>query len=1045
MGLTVYKSSAGSGKTFTLVKEYLKIALKQARGSGIKSILALTFTNKAALEMRKRIVKYLYELCDENLRQESNMYELLLHDKELGYDHTELIDRAKQLLHQLLHQYSLFSVSTIDRFSHGIIRTFSNELGLTNDFEIDLEVEELLRDAIENLIGRAGHDSELTDFLTRFSLDRIENDQSWRIEDEIFNSSRFIAYENADEYLEPLSKLSLTELSQIQKQLRKKVRHFEKTLLELGQQGLDLISANNLQVKDFYFGSTGGLPSYFSKLNKVSYSKLEGARLLKTVEEDVWYTDKAEDSIKTKIDSIKDQLLNIYTQTKGVFETDYPGYVLEKAVLKNFYATALINEVYREFERLKVERNILPISDFNKLIGDIVNDQEAPFIYERIGNHYTNFLIDEFQDTSRLQWKNLMPLAENSLATNQNNLVVGDGKQAIYRWRGGEVEQFVKLPFVRGAADNEILQQRISFIKEFVQEQFLTVNYRSKRNIVQFNNRLFSTIASEKGELIQFIYKGIEQEFLSNNTGGYVEVRVKDESIKDDETFDEFNLKETIQAIYGAREQGYNFGDIAILCRRNPSLIYLADKLAEEGIPIVSSEALLIDKSPGVRLLNTYLKLILDPNDKHEQLRFLFLLKRVRGIDGDPFPLAQSVMKNPSRENLELITSSLGYSISFNFLGNDAYELIEQGIVQLKMNSKSDEYLLAYLNIAHEYFQKNTVSLSGFLVHFEENRRKFSLDLPDGIDAVKLLTIHKAKGLEFPVVIFPFANYMYGFRQSMWLKLDGDIEGLPSFLVNKNKEINSTRFADQAREEDEHVMLDELNILYVVCTRAIDQLHIFTSSGGRKNFSRLFLPTLRNMEGWTTDDTFKLGNKEAVIKKTNSKGLRQENNLPGMFSFPELGRFNYLYPQNEGALNGESPGILGDCVRYTLANIIGIKDIESAIERSVFKFQLDSTTSELLSGKINELISNPTIRSFFEAEDAKTEVEFIGANGTVIRPDRLVTLNGQRIVIEYETGEPSEDHKARLQDYHAIISSVYNEPINAYLVYAENIELIQVV
>ena len=1047
MSLTVYKSSAGSGKTFTLVKEYLKIALKNADGSGLKSILALTFTNKAAAEMKERIIKYLGELCDDDLRPKSDIYHILLADKYLNYDAEELIRRSEILLKQLLHQYSSFSVSTIDRFSHGVIRTFSNELGLAQNFEVSLETNELLKEAIENLISRAGSDKELTKFLTTFSLARIENDQSWRIEDEIFNSSKFILNENAEEYLKPLSKLSLSELSEINKKLKKSVSGFEKSLDQLAENSFSIISNAGLEIKDIYCGSSGGLPSYFKKVLNKDYFRRSSNRLLKTVDEDVWYSKQTLPDVISKIESIKDELLLLYKSSEQILEKSYPKYILELGVVKNFYSTSLINEVYREFENLKKERNVLPISDFNRLIGNVVNEQEAPYIYERIGNHYSHFLIDEFQDTSRLQWQNLMPLIENSIATGNSNLVVGDGKQAIYRWRGGEVDQFVNLPYIRGMENSKILRERIENIRPAVKEFNLGTNYRSKKNIVEFNNQLFSKIIQEKGELSQSIYKEIEQKHLPKNGGGYVEVKVKDEKKTADVPFNDFCIQETINSINSAREQGYEHGEIAILTRNNRQLLMLADELTDKGVPIVSSEVLLIEKSPKVRLLNTYLKLILKPADKHEQLRFLFLIKRVHGINSDSFTIAQSIMKDPSRESFELTLASMGFQISFKPRINcNAYEIIENGISELKLSEVADDYLFAFQHVAHDYFSKKLVSLSGFLHFFSENSAKFSLDLPEGINAVKLLTAHKAKGLEFPVVIFSFANYRVNFQNTIWVKFNGEIEGLPSFRVSKNKEMALTSFTKQIEKEDENAMLDELNIFYVVCTRAVDQLYIITSTAARgRTFSNMFLPTLRKIESWKDEDTFCFGSKTLVERKKEEINDTQEVGLSSMHNYAEGNRYNYLLPEiEEISEEGISARKIGDWIHFIMSGVYSVSDLEGAIEKNVSKYQIPLEVAEFIKKCLKGLMDNPKIQAFYKAEEVENEVEFLDDNGKVLRADRMVVLAGQRIVIDYKTGEELEEHKIQVLEYRDVISKVYSESVLAYLIYTENAKLVAV-
>lgn len=1043
MSLKVYKSSAGSGKTFTLVKEFLKLAIQNANSGGVKPIIALTFTNKAANEMKERIISSLVEFTTPEKRAENDMFKLLLNDVEIGLNEDELVRRSGFLLHQILHDYSSLSVSTLDKFSHQIIRTFAFDLGLSQSFDIELDEETLLREAIEGLIDKSEKDLDLRKFLIQFSISRIEADRTWRIEDELFEFSRFLLKEDSEDYLAPLSNFSLPDFIEKRNNLKKAVEGFEKELDSKAQEGFDIIEKAGLNSGDFFAGNQGGIPSYFKKIANRKYIFPLGKNLEKTLNQDQWYGGKAGADKRSRIDAIKDDLLACFNSINNKIESDIGTYVLQKSILKNLYATALINEVNQEFKLLKEQKNVLPISDFNKIIGEIVSNQEAPFIYERLGNHYRHFLIDEFQDTSQLQWQNLIPLIENSLAFAKNNLIVGDGKQAIYRWRGGEVMQFAKMPYLKGAENNPLLKNRLQFLGQFIQEEVLGTNYRSKQIVIKFNNQLFRNIANSQNELVNSIYKETEQQFLEKNTGGFVEVKIHDGKTSD-LNFDEYNFSETIKAIEQSRELNYNWKDIAILCRSNRHLIALADELTQKGFPVISSEALLLKNSSKVRLMHTFFKLLLHPEDKHEQLRLVFLLKRVHGLNHDFFTIAKSIAENPSLANFSLLTAQLGFELNLNAnSAKDIYEQFELALVQLKIDTSSDEYLLAMLNELHNFVQKNVASLYGFVEHFETKMEKLSLDLPEGMDAIKMLTIHKSKGLEFPVVIYPFADSKEKANDRLWLQMNGEIEGFKSFLINTNKDLAKTPYYHQIEEEKSLKFLDELNVFYVACTRAVNHLYIFSSNSRYYDFHRTLIPALEQMEAKQPDEfTYQFGEPMVNDVKSKESNLKQLV-LESMYSFPEKDRFNYTQLA-DSFIDYDDPREYGILIHSILANIQNSSNFEDVVKQQCLKLGLEPQLEKRVVDEISGLLNNVEIAALFNGDEIYNEADFIDENKNLLRPDRVVLNKNSAVVIDYKTGEEEEKHFVQVQDYIKVVEQVFKVPTTGGLLYTDSKKWIEV-
>ncbi len=607
----VYKSSAGSGKTYTLVKQYLKLALgdKNSLATAYKSILAITFTNKAASEMKWRIIKALKEIgigSNEILGSSLSI--------EMQISINELKERAAQLLTNILHHYSDFSIGTIDSFTHRIIRTFSTDLKLPINFQIETDVESVFKKVTSILINNLGIDKQISDFMVAYSMAQVEDNKHWDPEQTLIDFLKEINKEGIGEQVGLLAKYTISDFEKIRQQLVSFIKQYESVLREFGNKGLLLIKTKGLSNETFAYGKNG-ICNLYNKLAEVS--ETSDAGLFKTnveitLTEDKWHSVKATGFDKANIDAIKDQLKTIALEARDYVNRNHQKYVVFKMVQKNIHAMGLINELAKLTAQFKADENILFISEFNERISAVVNNEPTPFVFERLGDRYKHFLLDEFQDTSAMQWRNMLPLIDNALSNAGLNLIVGDGKQSIYRWRNANVEQFVNLPNIAGAEDNPLLNERQDSLIRNFEENILNTNYRSRSVIVKFNNSLFNHLSSAfLHENLQKIYFKQEQ-LHSPEISGYVSLNFP--ALEENDS-DIANTELILNHVQQALLDNYSYNDICIIVRENRHGNTVANFLISHNIPVVSSDSLLLVNSAEVNVLVAFLKYLSNQRD----------------------------------------------------------------------------------------------------------------------------------------------------------------------------------------------------------------------------------------------------------------------------------------------------------------------------------------------------------------------------------------------------------------------------------------------
>jgi ATP-dependent helicase/nuclease subunit A len=850
--LIIYKASAGSGKTYKITEEYLRLAFRIP----FYHILAVTFTNKATAEMKDRITGALDSLAKG---RDSSYLKILMEDS--GMEEAAVRKKAGMLVDEILQNYSRFSVGTIDSFFQRVIRGFARETGLQSGFELELDNSRVLDKVIDRLMIETSTNSGLMKWLMRYADGRIREGHSWNFRQDIGRLGTQVFNETFMEFRKEMTeKLSDREFMNSYMASLYAVRDdFEKQMSGFGTAGLAFMDQRGLTVNDFIYGSKG-VAGYFEKI--ASGKQFEpGKRVLDAVSDpEVWCTKKSakKDEI---IQAVQGGLNRVLNQALELYGNSYPSYISSRLVLSNFYTLGILNDITRNIREYASENNLFLLSDVASLLAGIIGSNDAPFVYEKTGHFFRHFMIDEFQDTSAIQWKNFVPLISNSLAENNRNILVGDVKQSIYRWRNGDWRILA----------NGIQEDMKIFTP---QVRTLEVNWRSKMNIVQFNNSLFSygpDIIREQFRK-EYTEAGLPEDFASDMTaqignayaehaqelpsgeekdGGYIKVSF----LENDNGKWRQNVTGNLPAlIAGVRLRGYRLRDIAILVRNkrdgNQIARALLDWQSEYGIEdggsldFISEEFLLLQESSSVRLILALLDHLVDPSVRitravilNEYCRYLQCQPDERLTDHNLFGSIDA-SGDSWAENL-LPEEFISRKESLRHLS--LYELVEQLIAIFGLHDKGSgiPYLMAFQDVVLDFSRKEGGGTGPFLEWWEEHCSTLSVSSNDRQDALRIMTIHKAKGLQFKVVLIPFAEWNIDHNplhdNFLWCRpIMKPFDRLDLVPVKYKSELAGSIFARDYFNEKMQVFVDNLNLLYVAFTRAEEEFHVFAPLPGEK-------------------------------------------------------------------------------------------------------------------------------------------------------------------------------------------------------------------
>ncbi|MCH7410357.1 UvrD-helicase domain-containing protein [Belliella sp. DSM 111904] len=1065
----IYKSSAGSGKTYTLTMEYLKLALKSP--ISFKSILAVTFTNKATQEMKERIIKELKRLKSK-VDSTNKMDQEIMSALQIGAD--ELMLRASQTLTTILHNYGRFSVSTIDSFFQKVVRAFAREMDLNAKFEVELDQDAVLDQVVDRLVMQVMDDEDLHRWLVSYAIEEIQEGKSWDIRNKIKDLGRQIFQEDFKKYAPEIraflkDKKNIESLKGFVFAQRQEIIKIATTLKEQANQ---IRISNALDWTDF----SGGSRSFALKFDKLGdknqpIPELSPTQITLPENVDKWYSKSSK-----KIAQIE----TAYHQGLGQVLAQFASLTIKwntlTAISKNLSVFGVFKHLLDELTMIKDEENILLISDANEFLKEITKSHDAPFIYEKVGNQFNHYLIDEFQDTSGFQWASFKPLLENTLAQGHTNLLVGDVKQSIYRWRGGEMKLLLH-------------QVEDEMGKDNVSNKNLDTNFRSLPNIVNFNNAIFNMLpeafaaavedryGAEKAEIIPLAYEDVQQHVpqhkLSEGFQGKVkwEFLVIDKEDEEEGNFEEQALNRLPDMVIHLQEVGYRLQDIAFLVRTKRQGERIADTMMQYAMDhpdtgyrfdVLSDESMFLTKSAAVKALVAGLKYLQDSEDLI-QFKTMWYFKVV--IDGHEVD-HQLFKVNETPRFLDTEVQQFKNQYQY-LLQLPLMEVVEELIVLLGLQVSGLElaYLGAFKDAVYDYVSKNRADLSGFLSWWDEQRTKRTVKIPEGHDAMRILTIHKSKGLQFKVVLMPFLNWeIFDTRKANVVWAPFQIAQQPEPIVvplSLSSQLAQSDFSEVFAEEAVMAYLDSLNMVYVALTRA-EEVFWALSSWDKKgeNVNKLevhfqqifkapsntFWKSLGAGKFEESDFCFELGDwPNAVLQKEPEPSTSKLR-----WSYQQ---WHHLLKVKKYAVDFSQDGIdqrkkrdFGLLIHEILEKSRDYEEMMSHLQGLMFEGRISEVEKGGIELQLNGLFENTLFKSWFG-----TGAVFLPEQGILLpggkqrRPDRVILEGENAIVVDFKTGEKRSSYEKQVKEYVNLVAELTSLETVGYLCYLESGEIVKVI
>ena len=1064
--LTIYKASAGSGKTFTLATEYIKLVVENPQS--YRNILAVTFTNKATEEMKMRILSQLYGIWKQ-LPDSANYMKVIC--EKTGKPEDVVSQRAGIALSLLLHNYNYFRVETIDTFFQGVLRNLARELDLTANLRIglnDVQVEEL---AVDQLIQDLHTTDVILQWLLKYIMETISDDKSWNVIGQIKTFGKTIF---RDEYKSVSATLrqKLEEpgfFDRYTTRLKELRQAAEERMKALASQFFDTLKSEGLSVEDFSYGKSG-LCSFFLKLQSGIFDEsIVGKRVADSVGDPEKWCKKTHPR-KELIYSLADTTLGTILRT-AIEERPHQWKIYQSAdiTLRHLSQLRLLGSIEKKVRELNEGANRFLLSDTQQLLHALIDGSDTPFIFEKIGAQLQHIMIDEFQDTSTVQWQNFKVLLSEAMSQEgTENLIVGDVKQSIYRWRSGDWRLL-----------NDIHQQFPSPEAQ-LDIRTLDTNYRSQRNIIAFNNAFFRQAAEleylalqddPEASALQRAYADVEQtvpEKLGNNGLVHIQLLPADDYL-------EKTFAGIADIVCELRDKGVKPSEMAILVRANAFIPLIADYFTKHlpDVRIVSDEAFRLDASIAVNLLVEALHLITHPDDN--------LAK------ADIAKLYQCYVLDKKTADNELLLSSNtlddllpeGYIGHFEELMNlSLYELTERlyTLFELHRLEGQNAYLCAFYDQLLNFTSENATGIDAFVTEWQENLCAKTIQ-SDEINGIRLISIHKSKGLEFPHVIIPFCDWPLERSHVLWCQPnEAPFNDLPIVPVDFSaKQLMGTIYEDDYQHEHLQITVDNLNLLYVAFTRASQSLFVIGRRDANKTRSMLIEQVLPLLAQEKPEAILSgVDNEAEPISFTYGTLMPQASDSPrkaspnpflqttkalsididtfdNPVSFRQSNRSkDFIIQQDEDNDEQQQRQYIqtGSILHQIFSTIRTSADIEGALKRLQLEGILydEQVTAEKISAMLHKRLNNKRVADWFSDrwtlfnECAILTVE----NGEVIerRPDRVMTDGREWVVVDFKFGSPKDEYHDQVREYMQLLADMGHTHIKGYLwfVYSNRIE-----
>ena len=1051
-----YNASAGSGKTTHLVAEYLSACL-QATPESYRNVLAVTFTNNATAEMKDRIIRTLNDIAftkpsfwdsfeqqpkELQKRLDKSYHTLKITESLLKpkLDRNTIHERAEKLLENILAHYPDFAVSTIDSFFQRIVRSFAFDLGLSLDFNVEVTLDDYFQQTVDLLYqrisGKNREGKELAQRVITLMDQKMEETGHWRIDDDLLGILKDIYYdEKAPQNIDLLKKTNFKEATDL---LNGTWKNNKEKLENLVNETKAVIQNSGIDETDF---PRYGLIDWIKSIKPSGYKTYSSVE--KSIQEGKSFTKKGNRDLSA---AERDSIIQKKKEIENLIDSTLKPCHF---VRNNFKRIQLLFDLQRIMEELRLQDNKFFLSETGQLIQKEIKNNPVPYIYSKVGSRYSNYFIDEFQDTSDTQWENLLPLLDEAIANDGQAILFGDVKQAIYRFRNGNPQLFSDL--VRAGSVRRRHFEQVTHCKE----EPLKSNHRTYRKIIRFNNLFFSELpklASFPKQLSEFtekdfyrdFYAAVEQEMYKDEEG-FVAVRFRPDDEETNESKEDYLADTTLQAIADARRRNYRLRDIAILTRTTQTGTFLGKILSDNGIPVISADSLVLGSCAKVNLVIAMMRYIATPSDALTRFQLLHLLLNRKGRGAD---LVEFMDKLGESDFNRLLADEFGITVKHRqWTDLPLITLVHTLIRELELQTPNS-YIVEFIDMVNDYGNTYGNMLGNFLEWWEQKGAGKAVTSPDNIDAVRIMTIHKSKGKEFPVVILPVFNKKISFltKSKEWQPMDAAQFGLPTILLRKSAEVDTTFGTNTYAEECALTALDEANILYVGQTRPEESLYLIVDQKrpkgketngdeNRFNYSLLLEDFIKNNEDkfiekegwfWFGDTALRCSRAADVTEKM------PDNEMLPIADFSQ----DQLLPADTDTEKQE----IGIAIHAYFEHLDHFPQSEEEAES--WRFEDGQPYKEEIRSALKSLTRKTDLLPYFADNlTVLKEVSILTETGERRRPDRVVQLADETVVIDFKTGEPTkavqEKYRAQVQEYVHLLQTMDFQNVRGEVLYLD--------
>ena len=1026
---SVINASAGSGKTYTLVQRLLMICLRYPnQPDAIRTVIALTFTNKAANEMKERILFYLGEFVKDNYSENQDLKNIQDTLAQQGYRITldDLKQRSQNVLDYILHHYSTLNIGTIDKFNSRLVKSFSYELGLAQNFNLEIQPEPYLIEAVDKMLDEIGEEQTVSEAFMDFINYNLDNNERVNLNQTLYSSAKKFVNDIHYKPLQDNKDFEWKAYENKKNELRETIKRLKSESLELTKRALELIKSRDIEIEDFASGKNG-IGGFF--VNMLEFHKIKDKKFpFPTASEDSkieTFLKGASAKGKHKQSEIADILPQLISWRREIIDL-YIDSQKKERILQAILPLKVNADIQKKLMEIEEENDLVLLSKFNIIINENLRNEPSAFIYEKVGTQFQHYFFDEFQDTSAMQWQNFLPLRDNSITSDNTSFtIVGDPKQSIYRFRGGESKLMLDIISGKETSPKKAVAEHLKF------------NWRSAKNIVDFNNRLYDFMSQNLSEEHQKIFGENAIQGAQSKLDGRVKVHLLENSVK--AVFYEETSQKMQQDIQECLDNGFTFSDITILCRGNNDIFNYSQLLGnlkvnyngkETYIKTISEKGLTLDLSFTIKALIEFLKWEINPKNRQFLVKMMYFLNVSGRIKMNDFTSEiKTILSLESKKDIE---NYINAHYQIKLVQNDVpqlnlYNFIEYYIQEFSVENKEIDFLLNFLEMLFNYTQNAGATLKEFLKFWDDEASKISIQASENIDAVQIMTIHKAKGLEFPVVFIPMENKNNDKKFSEWYDLNSEDE-LKTVILNQfspelenyDEDLAQFNFANSYRNK-----IDRFCIQYVATTRPVEQLFFYIEKPSKSSnnlelydFVTQFQPT-ENGESLDSFDIFPMS--DLKKQKNKEKKEYQSENINSISQQTEKVSNIEIATTSKNYQNRVEHVRMGIFTHEILSKIKTKKDVTKVLNSYLLEGKITNEEKTSILERIENVLNDANYSVYFtenlkiinEREMFATENE----QSKTYRPDRLVETKDGFIIIDFKTGEEKEKDQKQVETY----------------------------